>query len=150
MTATLFVDTNVFVYAVDDRFPEKQGRAAATLRAAGKRGRCVISTQVLQEYYATVTRKMNPRMPPVAAAESTRRLTALDVRGIDAKTVLAAIQRAGSGQISIWDALIVQSAVESGCSVLLTEDLTHGEVIDGVRVVDPFQGDEEEVLALFG
>jgi predicted nucleic acid-binding protein len=150
MTATLFVDTNVFVYAVDPRVAGKQRRAAALLRAVCANCRCVVSTQVLQEYYAAVTRKLDPPMPSDAAARSTRQLTALDVRAVDARTVLAAIERVGSRSISIWDSLIVQSAVESGCTVLLTEDLTHGEVIDGVRVVDPFRGDEDEVLALFG
>ena len=149
MTATLFVDTNVFVYAVDARVVGKQARAAALLQAICTRCRCVISTQVLQEYYAAVTRKLDPPMSHEAAAASTRQLATLDVRAVDAQTVLAAIRRTGSRSISIWDSLVVQSAVESACTVLLTEDLTHGEVIDGVRVVDPFQGDEDEVLALF-
>lgn len=150
MTETLFVDTNVFVYAVDSRVPGKQGRAAGVLRAACTDCRCVISTQVLQEYYAAVTRKLDPAMSAADAKRSTRQLATLDVRAVDARTVLAAIERAGSRSISIWDSLIVQSAVESGCTVLLTEDLSHGEVLDGVRIVDPFQGEEEEVLALFG
>ena len=149
MTATLFVDTNVFVYAVDPRVRKKQARAAVVLRAICANFRVVVSTQVLQEYYATVTRKLEPPMSHDAAAVSTRQLTTLDVRAVDAQTVLGAIRRAGARSVSIWDSLIVQSAVESGCTLLLTEDLSHGEVIDGVRVVDPFQGDEDEVLALF-
>ena len=149
MTATLFVDTNVFVYAVDPRVRKKQARAAVLLRAICANCRVVVSTQVLQEYYATVTRKLEPPMSHDAAAESTRQLATLDVRAVDAQTVLGAIRRAGARSVSIWDSLIVQSAVESACTVLLTEDLSHGEVIDGVHVVDPFQGDDDEVLALF-
>ena len=149
MTATLFVDTNVFLYTVDELDPAKQQRATWLLAELAERAHCVISTQVLQEFYATVTRRLNRLMTASVAEAAVHQLARLDVRSIDARTVLGAVARAGSRQWSLWDALIVQSAVESGCSVLLTEDLTHGEVIDGVRIVDPFQGDEDEVLALF-
>ena len=150
MTAKLFVDTNVLVYTADGGEVVKRARALAVLDAAWQRGGCVVSTQVLQEYFVNVTRKVPTPLSPEEAEQAMRKLTTLTVIGIDARSVLGAIARSRRRQMSLWDALIVQSAVESACTVLLTEDLSHGEVIDGVRVVDPFQGDEDEVLALFG
>ena len=149
MTDRVFVDTNVVVYAADTTAPEKRGRATAVMRCALEGSNSTISTQVLQEFYSVATRGTTPKLAPQDAEQVVRDLGTLRVVGIDTRTVLGAITRSRRRQMSLWDALIVQSAVESGCTVLLTEDLSHGEVIDGVRVVDPFQGDEDEVLALF-
>ena len=149
MTERVFVDTNVVVYAADPAAPRKQRRAAVVMEQVFASPLATISTQVMQEFYAVATRGSRPRMKHDVAEEVVRDLSTLRVVLLDAQSVLRAVERSGSRSISIWDALIVQSAVESACTVLLTEDLTHGEEIDGVRVVDPFQGDEQEVLALF-
>jgi len=149
MTERVFVDTNVIVYTADPDAPAKQRRATAVMQRAFGAPGGTISPQVMQEFYSVATRGSHPRMPHDAAERMVRDLATLRVALVDAQTVLRAVERTGRRQISIWDALIVQSAVESACTVLLTEDLSHGEVIDGVRVVDPFQGPEDEVLALF-
>ena len=150
MTDRCFVDTNVFVYAADPDAPEKQRRAGALLESVFGAPGATISPQVMQEFYSVATRGEPPKLSHDAAEQIVRDLSSLRVAHVDARTVLRAVERVGRRSISIWDSLIVQSAVESACTVLLTEDLTHGEEIDGVRIVDPFQGDEEEVLALFG
>ena len=149
MTARCFVDTNVVVYATDGSEPAKWERASRIMQAVWASRTATLSTQVLQELYAVTTRGQAPMLTREDAEEVVRELGSLRVVGIDVQTVCAAVARARRRRMSIWDALIVQSAVESACTVLLTEDLTHGEEIDGVRVVDPFQGDEQEVLALF-
>lgn len=149
MTERVFVDTNVIVYAADPTAPEKQSRAKTVMTCLLEEPNSTISTQVMQEFYSVATRGRTPKLAPEVAEQVVHDLGALRVVGIDAQTVFGAVSRARRRQMSIWDALIVQSAVESACTVLLTEDLTHGEVIDGVRVVNPFQGDEDEVLALF-
>ena len=150
MTERVFVDTNVIVYTADLTAPQKRSRATAVMRRALQGSDAAISTQVLQEFYVVATRGPIPKLESESAETVVRDLGTLRVGLIDVQTVLGAVARAKRRQMSLWDALIVQSAVEGGCTVLLTEDLTHGEVIDGVRVVDPFQGDEGEVLALFG
>ncbi|MCA9515577.1 MAG: PIN domain-containing protein [Myxococcales bacterium] len=135
MADRTFIDTNVLVYA-DDASGRKGEQARTVLSATIRAGTAVISTQVLQEYYAVATRK---RGVDLAFARTNVALYArLDVIGIDAAMVLAAIDLHGRHGLSIWDALIVRAAVVGGCRRLLSEDLNAGQVIEGVRVENPF------------
>jgi predicted nucleic acid-binding protein len=131
-----FVDTNVLVYTVDRGEPAKRERALDML--AQLDGRFVLSTQVLGELYVTLTRKL-PR--PVDAAQAVERVVRLSrhrVVGVDSAMVRAAIETSQRSQISYWDALIIEAAVAGGCDRILTEDLSAGQVIRGVEIVDPF------------
>jgi predicted nucleic acid-binding protein len=139
MSDRVFLDTNVLVYVFDGDAREKQTAAAAILAEAGRSGLHVVSTQVLQEFYVTVTRKLARPLAHADAQKAVAALTALPVAQVDSASVLAAIARAGSRKISLWDALILQSALESGCTTLLSEDLQHGQTIDGVRIENPFR-----------
>lgn len=100
--------------------------------------RLVISTQVLSEFYWTVTRKLRPPLPDSAAAEATRHLAALPLVTIDGEIILSAIDTAQHHQLALWDAMIVEAAVRSGCDRLLTEDLTDGQEIRGILIANPF------------
>jgi predicted nucleic acid-binding protein len=131
MADRAFLDTNVMVYAFDGDAGTKQETAQRILAEAPAEGRYVLSAQVLQEFFVVVTRKLER---PVAHEDAARA-----VAQADAASVLAAIDRVGRLGMSLWDALIVQAAVESGCTRLLTEDLQDGQVIDGVRVENPFR-----------
>lgn len=138
MTGPVFVDTNVLVYRYDTLEPAKQARADAwfTFIWHSRTGR--LSFQVLQELYATLTRKLRPAMPAPDAQLILRSLAFWQPVAVD----LAMLERAWLLQdrfsLSWWDALIVAAAQVCACSVLLTEDLQHGQVFDTVRVVDPF------------
>ena len=134
-TVADFLDTFVLVYAFDTNEPAKRAVARALM---AQRPDAVISTQVLLEWYSVVTRKFSPPMPPEVASAGLAALAALDVTATDAELVLRAAQTAELHQLSIWDAMIVESASVAGCESLLTEDLTAGAVIRGVRVVNPF------------
>lgn len=138
MTAPVFVDTNVLVYARDASEPDKQSRAADWIGQLWERRRGRLSTQVLQEFYVTVTRKLDPGMAPQEARRDVRDLLAW--RPVPMEPVL--IQRAWDVQdrfdFSFWDALIVAAAQFSGCRYLLTEDLSADQEVDDLRVVDPF------------
>lgn len=139
MTARAFVDTNVWVYAVDGADPAKQGRAREVLAPSATE--LVTSAQVLGEFYVTVTRKL-PR--PVAEGDARRlleRLRQLPVVAIDADRVAEAVDASQAWGISYWDALIVVAARSAGCSVILTEDLSDGAAYDSVRVENPFGSD---------
>ncbi len=138
MTARTFIDTNVAVYAADfdDRERAKQQLAAQLLTSDPSQ--LVVSTQVLQEYYVVVTRKLQKPMTAAEAAASVRSLARLAVVGIDRPLVLSAVDTSRSAQISLWDALIIEAASQAGCERVLTEDLTHGQVIKGVRIENPF------------
>jgi predicted nucleic acid-binding protein len=135
MSAELrFVDTNVLVYLFDADAPAKQAIARELLRA----GRLVLSSQVLSEFYVTVTRKLARPLDSARASRAVSDLRALPVRDVTANLVQAAIRRCTAAQLSYWDALIVESAIEAGATTLLTEDLQHGQVIGALRVHNPF------------
>jgi predicted nucleic acid-binding protein len=132
------VDTNVWVYAVDEADPEKQARAKATLAAAAVDG-IVVSPQVMGEFYVTVTRKLATPLPPDAAIDYVRDMMRQSVVSLDGRLVEAAIIGAATWQVSYWDALLVVAARTAGADRLISEDLQDGQVMDGVTVVDPFR-----------
>lgn len=133
-----FIDTNVLVYADDRSAGAKGDVARALVHELMTTRHGVLSTQVLQEYFVVATKKLG------VAAEHVRRkielLSSLEVVRPDVGDVLAAVDLTRLRSISFWDALIVRAAEVAGCSLLLSEDLSHGEVISGVRVKNPFRG----------
>lgn len=137
MTARTFVDTNVLVYAVDQNEAGKR-QAAIGAVAALSPGVGVVSAQVLQEFYVTATRKIVDPLTHLEAAREVGRLARFRVVPHDAALVLSAIDLRERAGISLWDALIVRAASSAGCERVLTEDLSHGQLIDGVRVENPF------------
>lgn len=136
MTERFFVDSNVFVYADDASSPEKQNAALAIIDHAVRSGLGVISTQVLLEYFAVATRKLN--VPKELARAKVELMATMDVIEVRTDDVLGAIDNQRLHQISIWDGLILRCAKKAGCARLLSEDLQHGKSYDGVRVENPF------------
>ncbi len=138
MTAPVFVDTNVLVSARDNADPAKQERAAAWMRYLweGRTGR--LSTQVLQEYYVTVTAKLHPGLEPEVARSDVRALWSWNpflVNGPMLEDAWLVQDRYG---LSWWDGLIVAAARTGGCALLLSEDLHEGQDYGGTTVVNPF------------
>ena len=137
MTEPVFVDTNVWVYAVDAADPAKRERALEVVAPA--RGRdLVVSTQVLTEFYAVVTRKLAVPVPAQDAQAMVAQLSALPVVAVDASLVAAAIAGSREWQVSIWDALILRAAEVAGCRLVLSEDLADGATYGSVVVENPF------------
>lgn len=138
MTGRVFIDTNVLVYADDLDAGPKNTLARTLVAEALLQGTGVLSTQVLQEFFAVATRKLG------VAAEVARRkvelLAHLEVVRIDVDAILAAIDLHRLHPLSFWDALIIQSAASAGCSRLLSEDLQHGRTLAGVKIENPFLG----------
>ncbi len=130
-----FLDTNVIVYAFDNDEPVKQRVARQLMR---ERPDAVISTQVLLEWYSVVTRKFSPPMPSDLADSALASLAELDVVSADAELVLRAAQTAAVHQVSIWDAMIIETASLACCETLLSEDLSDGASIRGVTIRNPF------------
>lgn len=138
-TDPCFVDTNVLVYAKDRSHPEKQARARLWIESLWQ-ARCGrISTQVLNEYYDAVTRKVDPGADSAALRQDIRSLRAWRPVPLDLDIVSRAWDIEDVHQLSYWDALIVAASRQAGCRYLLTEDLQHGQVLAGVEVVDPFR-----------
>ena len=138
MSGRAFLDTNVLVYLFDRDTPAKQQRARTVLEAEG--GSAAVSTQVLQEFYVTVTRKLGQPLTEKDAEAAVRDLAALEVVPVDAPLVLAAIGRSRGDRLSLWDALVVESAIKGDCRRLLTEDLQDGRLFGRLRVENPFAG----------
>lgn len=138
MSDRVFLDTNVLVYAFDDSDPAKKNRALEILGQVGKQLQAVVSTQVLQEFYVVVLRKLKQALSEDEAEGAVQRFAKLPVVLIDKAMILSAIRTSRAHQLSLWDALIVQSAKESGCRKLLTEDLQHGQRIGSLQVENPF------------
>lgn len=132
-----FLDTNVLLYADDLDAGEKRRQARAVVRDALGSGEGVVSTQVLQEFFVNSTRKLG--VDPVDARRKVELLARMDLVRIDIAMILAAIDLRRLHSFSFWDALVLQAASVAGCSVLLTEDLQHGQVLAGVRIENPFR-----------
>ncbi len=136
MSARSFFDTNVLVYADDKAAPAKQRRALELVADHRRAGTGVVSLQVLQEYFVTVTRKL--QVDARIARRKIELLAEFDVAAPELADILAAIDLHRLHGFSFWDALIVRSAKQSGCSVLLTEDFQHQREMEGIRIVNPF------------
>lgn len=135
---TVFVDTNVLVYRHDSSDPAKQARADDWYAYLWRSRSGRLSVQVLQELYATLTRKLKPGMESPRARRIVRALGAWEPLGIDLATIERAWILEQRNSLSWWDALIVAAAQTTGCRILLTEDLQDGQAFGEVRVVDPF------------
>ena len=134
----VFVDSNVFVYARDGSEGDKQLRASQWIAALWESRRGRISTQVLQEFYVTVTRKLDPGLEPADARSEIDDLAAWKPLANDQSLMTAAWEIEDRHGLSWWDSLIVAAAQELECRYLLTEDLGAGRDLDGITVVDPF------------
>lgn len=133
-----FLDTNVLVYAVDDSAPEKREIAEHLLGTAPSS--LVISTQVLNEFFWAVTRRLAMPILEEEAEDLVRELASLRVVGADARFVTSAIALGRRYQLAIWDALIVRAAQVAGCTRLLSEDMHGGGRYGGVTIENPFRG----------
>jgi predicted nucleic acid-binding protein len=133
-----FFDTNVLVYLFDADSPDKRKKARVLFQRHTEAGDILLSTQVLQEFYVTVTRKLVRPLDAAAAAEAVSSFAELPLVQIDSELIVSAIHRSRNNQLSFWDALIVQAAIEGHASTLYSEDMQHGQVLNSVRVVNPF------------
>lgn len=133
-----FFDTNILVYMFDRDTPAKRTLARALFQGETLAGRSIVSTQVLQEFYVTVTRKLARPLDEQAAAEIVTGLATLPVIANDAALVLKAIARSRCMRLSFWDAMIIEAALFGGAKTLFTEDMQHDQMIDGMRLHNPF------------
>ncbi len=138
MAGRAFLDTKVLVCMFDGRDRAKQERARAAFDGMVPDG-IVLSTQVLQEFYRSVTERLRPGMEPAIAAEVVGDLSSHRVVVLDVPVILRAIGRIEEGGITFRDALIVEAALAGGCTRLLTEDMQDGREYDGMRVENPFR-----------
>ena len=141
MSASYFVDTNVFVYGRDSSEPEKQPRASLWIASLWKSRAGVLSIQVLNEYYYTVTQKLNPGMTREEARSDVASLMSWNPLPIEGRVVQRGWLLQDRFGLSWWDALIVAAAQLSGSKYLLSEDLQDEQNYDGLIVLNPFTHD---------
>ena len=134
----IFLDTNVFLYGIDDRDADKRDRARAWIAACWQRHCGRLSTQVLNEFYVNVRRKFPRQLAQGDARAEIRRYQHWRPWAIDHATVETAWAVESRYGLNYWDALMVAAARQQGCTLLLTEDLQHDQQIDGVRIINPF------------
>ncbi len=137
MTGRIFVDTNILVYAHDRTAGARHEKARDVVLALWDSRAGCLSIQVLQEFYVTVTQKVARPLDRVVATAILRELTAWQVHQPRPVDVLQAIDLQARAQLSFWDAMILQSALQLECAALYTEDLPAVQMVDGLRLVNP-------------
>ncbi len=133
----VFVDTNLWVYRLDQRDPGKAQRVALWLRDVAESHEIVVSTQVLIELASVLTRKFTPPLAPAQVAAALDAVASFEVVVADRALVLDALGLAAAEQLSWFDALIVEAAIRSRCDVLYSEDLQHERSFGALRVENP-------------
>jgi len=141
MSDRFFVDTNILLYSRDASEPEKQPVAEELLRRLWESRLGRISVQVLNEYFVNVTGKLDPGLPAAEAWEDVEALQAwnpVELGWALLRKGYPIHQRYG---LSWWDSLIVAAADTAACTVIFSEDLSSGQLYNGMRVIDPFTED---------
>ena len=131
-----FIDTNILVYLFDSDSPTKQSISRELLEENS--GNLILSSQVLGEFYVTVTRKLARPLSEDQAIDAISAFGAFRVRDIHVGLAQAAVRRSARSKLSYWDSLIIETAREAGAATLLTEDLQHGQLLDGLLVFNPY------------
>jgi predicted nucleic acid-binding protein len=134
----MFADTNVLVCWRDASEPEKQARASAWMAALWERRTGRLSYQVLQEFYVTVTTKLDPGLAPDAARRNVRVLLSWQPLPVDTRILEGAWLIQDRYGVSWWDALIAAAAQAVGCRYLLSEDFQAGMEVGDLLVINPF------------
>jgi predicted nucleic acid-binding protein len=136
---TIFLDTNILLYSISSAAEEvaKRNRAIQLLDRAD----CVLSVQVLQEFYVQATRasRGDPLSHEVAAS-LTRAWSRFPVQENSLAVFQAALEVRRTTRFVFWDCTIIAAALAAGCRELHSEDMSHGRKIDGLRIVNPFRG----------
>lgn len=145
MTATVFVDTNVLVYARDASEAVKQPQAQAWMRHLWQERSGRLSFEVLNEFYVTVTDKLAPGLGRSEARKEVGVLLAWRPIPTDRRVLEGAWNLQDRYQLSWWNSLIIASARAAGCRYLLTEDLQHQQVLEGLTVLNPFETSAESL-----
>ncbi|MFZ0631054.1 MAG: PIN domain-containing protein [Acidobacteriaceae bacterium] len=137
MNDKTFIDSNVLIYAHDLDAGAKHQKAADLLESLWNENRGVLSTQVLQEFYVNVTRKIARPLPRRTAREIVDAYGTWSV-DITPAELKAAFHIEDDARISFWDALIVAGALKAGAHRILSEDLNARQLISGIRIENPF------------
>ena len=133
----VFFDSNILIYFADGADPQKQQIAENLIKNAVINDTGVISTQSLQEFFAATTRKL--LCTKEKAKEYIENFSeSFTVEQVSVPLILKAINISIKNQFSFWDSLILAAAIQTGCIICYSEDLTNGQIVDGVKILNPF------------
>jgi predicted nucleic acid-binding protein len=138
MSDRTFVDTNILVYAHDADAGDKHTTAVQAVSSLWQSRNGIISAQVLQELYIALTRKAAVPVKRNHARRLIRNYLTWELVLNDGPIILHASEIEENHRLSFWDALIVAAAYSKNSAVILTEDLNHGQRIEGIRIQNPF------------
>jgi len=137
MTAAIFLDTNVLIYAALTEPEDKRKKVASRKLLA--RNDAGLSVQVLQEFYVQATRPTRPnRLSHDVAIGLIEAWTRFTVQAMTLEILMAALDIKQRHRLSYWDSAIVAAALALGCRELYTEDMQDGLTVDGLRLINPF------------
>lgn len=139
MKDKIFIDTNILVYAHDLDAGIKHDEAAETVERLWESGQGILSTQVLQELYVTLTRKIPQPLDRTVVRRMVKNYASWDVVINGPEIIILASELEEIHKISFWDAMIVASAFYGNASAILTEDLNHGQFMEGILIKNPFR-----------
>ena len=136
MKGKIFVDTNILVYAQNNAEREKQLACRKVLEALVRTNQLVISTQVIQEFYNVATQKLG--LDKLFVKNTIEMFGVYETVTITPPFIFQAIDIHILNQLSFWDSLILSAAKSANCSMVLTEDMNDGQVINGIKIQSPF------------
>ena len=139
MNVKTFVDTNIVVYAHDRSSGGKYKISRDILRELWKKRNGILSTQVLQEFFHISTKKISDRISLSKVEESIKHLLAWKIVVNDGSNILQAIDIYKKYKYSFWDSLIIQAAISGKAEILLSENLQSGQIIESVKIINPFE-----------
>lgn len=139
MKDKVFLDTNIIVYAHDRSSGDKHAAAREIMDHLWESREGVISVQILQEFFVCVTKKIAKPLPIKNARILLEYLSSWDVVTNDKYITLKAIDLQEKYRFSFWDSLVIQAAIKGGATILMSEDLPDGKVVEGLKIVNPFK-----------
>ncbi|MEN6508139.1 MAG: PIN domain-containing protein [Smithella sp.] len=135
----IFLDTNILVYAYDISSGKKHDPARNIVTDLWNSRTGAISVQVLQEFFVSITKKIPNPLDVKTASDIIRDFLLWEIIDNDGELMIAAMDIQARYRYSFWDSLIIAAAVKIGASVLLTEDLKNGQIIEDVMIKNPFK-----------
>ncbi|HEX3043926.1 MAG TPA: PIN domain-containing protein [Bacillota bacterium] len=140
MKDRVLVDTNILVYAYDTSNPEKQAKAFQIIDKLAMERKGVLSSQILGEFFVTVTQKIKPPLDPAVVSQSVQNyLRSWLVLDMTPQIVLEAIRGRINHQISYWDAQVWATAKLYQIPKVYSEDFQDGQMLEGVLFINPFK-----------
>jgi predicted nucleic acid-binding protein len=136
MSAKVFLDSNILAYAQDKASPDKRKASRKLIAELVESGDGVISTQVLQEFYVTATRKLG--VDALAAKGILKTFSVFEIVQVSPSLIHEAVDCSVLNSLSFWDSLVIAAAASAGCSTVYSEDMNSGQRILGVKVQNPF------------